>query len=379
MINSYLSPISKELIEFKNNLPTSSLGSNINLYDSEKSNYSLIDIAVIGINEYRNSEKANSKFINLDKFRKEFYSLFYGNWSTNILDLGNVISGESYSDTYFAIESIHKDLINQNIVVIFIGGGQDFTFSLYKSLSKKHKKVNICSVDNKFDFGKIKKKFNSSSYMSKIIMDKNNSLNHFCNLGYQTFLNSQEEIDLLNKFNFESHRLGEITDNIKIVEPVLRESNLLSVDFKSIKASEINFVHNYPNGFEGNQLCSILRYAGISNKIDSVGLFELFDSSISSALLSQSIWYFIEGFSLRLDEDPNSINFNGYTYNVICEGMNLKFYNSELTQKWWVEFVNSNKTQDIYFPLPCNKRDYLMSCDEILSDRLLMLIKREFI
>ena len=281
MINSYLSPISKELIEFKNNLPTSSLGSNINLYDSEKSDYSLIDIAVIGINEYRNSEKANSKFINLDKFRKEFYSLFYGNWSAKILDLGNVISGESYSDTYFAIESLHKDLINQNIVVIFIGGGQDFTFSLYKSLSKKHKKVNICSVDNKFDFGKIKKQFSSSSYMSKIIMEKNNSLNHFCNLGYQTFLNSQEEMDLLNKFNFEFHRLGEITDNIKIVEPVLREANLLTVDFKSIKASELNFAHNYPNGFESNQLCSVLRYAGMSNNIDSVGFFELLDSSIS--------------------------------------------------------------------------------------------------
>ena len=71
-------------------------------------------------------------------------------------------------------------------------------------------------------------------------MEKNNSLNHFCNLGYQTFLNSQEEMDLLNKFNFEFHRLGEITDNIKIIEPILSEANLLTVDFKSIKASELN-------------------------------------------------------------------------------------------------------------------------------------------
>ena len=203
MVNSYLSSISKELLEFKNNLSPNTLGSNITLFDSGKSDYSLINIAIIGINEYRNSDEVSSGFLNLEKFRKEFYSLFYGNWSAKILDLGNVISGESYSDTYFAVESLHKDLINQNIVVIFIGGGQDFTFSLYKSLSKKHKKVNICSVDNKFDFGKIKKNFSSSSYMSKIIMEKNNSLNHFCNLGYQTFLNSQEEMDLLNKFNFE--------------------------------------------------------------------------------------------------------------------------------------------------------------------------------
>ena len=379
MINGYLCPLSEDLIEFKSNLSRGTLGSNITLYNSEKTDYSSIDIAIVGLNEYRNSDEISDESLNLENFRREFYSLFYGNWSANILDLGDVISGKSFSDTYYAVNSIHQDLINQNIVVIFIGGGQDFTFPLYQSLSKKHNKVNISSVDNKFDFGKIKKQFSSSSYMSKIIMDKKNSLNHFCNLGYQTFLNSQEEIDLLNKFNFESHRLGKITENIKIVEPVLRETNLLTVDFKSIKSSELNFVHNYSNGFESSQFCSVLRYAGMSNSINSVGLFELLDSSISSALLSQSIWYFIEGYCLRIKEDPNSSNFKGYTYNVFCEGTNLKFYNSELSQKWWVEFINKIETKNISSLLPCNKRDYLMACDGTFSDRLIMFLKRELI
>jgi len=379
MINGYLCPLSEDLIEFKSNLSRGTLGSNITLYNSEKTDYSSIDIAIVGLNEYRNSDEISDESLNLENFRREFYSLFYGNWSANILDLGDVISGKSYSDTYYAVNSIHQDLINQNIVVIFIGGGQDFTFPLYQSLSKKLNKVNISSVDNKFDFGKIKKQFSSSSYMSKIIMDKKNSLNHFCNLGYQTFLNSQEEIDLLNKFNFESHRLGEITEDIKIVEPVLRETNLLTVDFKSIKSSELNFVHNYSNGFESSQFCSVLRYAGMSNSINSVGLFELLDSSISSALLSQSIWYFIEGYCLRIKEDPNSSNFKGYTYNVFCEGTNLKFYNSELSQKWWVEFINEIETKNISLLLPCNKRDYLMACDGTFSDRLIMFLKRELI
>jgi len=379
MINGYLCPLSEDLIEFKSNLSRGTLGSNITLYNSEKTDYSSIDIAIVGLNEYRNSDEISDESLNLENFRREFYSLFYGNWSANILDLGDVISGKSFSDTYYAVNSIHQDLINQNIVVIFIGGGQDFTFPIFQSLSKKHNKVNISSVDNKFDFGKIKKQFSSSSYMSKIIMDKKNSLNHFCNLGYQTFLNSQEEIDLLNKFNFESHRLGKITENIKIVEPVLRETNLLTVDFKSIKSSELNFVHNYSNGFESSQFCSVLRYAGMSNSINSVGLFELLDSSISSALLSQSIWYFIEGYCLRIKEDPNSSNFKGYTYNVFCEGTNLKFYNSELSQKWWVEFINEIETKNISSLLPCNKRDYLMACDGTFSDRLIMFLKRELI
>ena len=117
----------------------------------------------------------------------------------------------------------------------------------------------------------------------------------------------------------------------------------------------------------------------MSNNINSVGLFELLNSSITSVLLSQSIWYFIEGYCLRVKEDPKSRNFNGYSYNVLCEGTNLKFYNSELSQKWWVEFINDIKIKNTSTLLPCNKRDYLMACDETLSDRLIMFLKRELI
>ena len=77
MISSYLCPISEELIEFKNNLAPNALGSNITLYNFKKQDYSLIDIAIIGINEYRNSDEVNTGYLSLEKFRKEFYSLFY--------------------------------------------------------------------------------------------------------------------------------------------------------------------------------------------------------------------------------------------------------------------------------------------------------------
>jgi hypothetical protein len=215
--------------------------------------------------------------------------------------------------------------------------------------------------------------------MSKIILEKNNSLNHFCNIGYQTFLNSQEEMDLLNNLNFEFHRIGKINRDIQAVEPLLRETHLLSIDFKSIKASELNFAHNFPNGFEGDQICSISRYAGLSNSVSAIGFFELLNSSISNSLLSQAIWYFIEGFCLRIDENPKSKNFNGYKYNVLCEGTNLKFYNSELSQKWWVEFLDDKQANSNNELIPCSKNDYVKACDEVLSDRLLLLLRRNLL
>ena len=318
MTSDYLSSISKKLIDFKNKLPNDSLGNKIILYDIKKFDYNKIDIAIIGIKEYRNSVEVKSNFIDLDEFRKELYSLYYGDWNVNILDLGDLINGDNYNDTYFAFKTISDELLRQNVKLIVVGGGNDFAFPLYQSLSKINSSLNISSVDNRFDFGKIDKDFNSNSYMSKIIFEKNNSLNHFCNICYQTFLNSQEEMDLLNNLNFEFNRIGKINRDIQAVEPLLRETHLLSIDFKSIKASELNFAHNFPNGFEGDQICSISRYAGLSNSISAIGFFELLNSSISNSLLSQAIWYFVEGFCLRIEENPKSKNFNGYKYNVLC-------------------------------------------------------------
>ena len=78
-------------------------------------------------------------------------------------------------------------------------------------------------------------------------------------------------------------------------------------------------------------------------------------------------------------EDPKSKKFKGYSYNLITEETNLKFYNSELTQRWWVELLDENKkpiTKNLY---PCSESDYIKAVDEILSQRLLMLLRRNFV
>ena len=62
MTSDYLSPISKKLIDFKNKLPNDSLGNKIILYDIKKFDYNKIDIAIIGIKEYRNSVEVKSNF-----------------------------------------------------------------------------------------------------------------------------------------------------------------------------------------------------------------------------------------------------------------------------------------------------------------------------
>jgi arginase family enzyme len=380
MIAEYLLPVNNEIVDFKNKLSPLAIGKAITIYGDDQSILKGFDIALIGLSESRKSSEVNKKYIDINSFRKEFYSLFCGDWNVNIIDMGDVINGEDISDTYFALKTINESLLEKNIISFFIGGTQDLTFPLYQAFAKKGDYVNLTSIDNKFDFGQIKKDFDSSSYMSKIIMEKDNKLSHYCNLGFQTFLNSQEEIDLLEKLQFESHRLGKINKKIDLIEPSLRYTNLLSIDFRSVKASELNFIHNYPNGFESSEICSIARYAGMSDRISCVGVFEVFQNSISSALLAQAVWYFIEGFSLRIIEDPKSENFKGKSYHMDLENHQIKFYQSDISQKWWFELIeeNNNKLIDVSL-YPCGHEDYLEACNDDISDKLLLSLKRNLI
>jgi|TARA_B110000914_G_scaffold160607_1_gene141377 hypothetical protein len=377
MIAEYLLPVNQSIIDFNKKLSPLAIGKSISFYNSKASNLNNIDIAIIGLKESRKSKE--KKYIDLNSFRREFYSLYFGDWKVNIIDMGDVINGESISDTYYAVKTINETLLKKNIISFFIGGTQDLSFPIYQTYATIGKYVNLTSIDNKFDFGQVKNDFDSTSYMSKILMDENNKLSHYCNLGFQTFLNSQEEIDLLEKLHFESHRLGKIDRKIDLVEPSLRFTDILSIDFRSIKASELNFIHNYPNGFESSQICSIARYAGLSNRISTIGIFEIFENDISNALLAQTVWYFVEGFCLRIEEDPKSEHFKGKHYHIDLGNHQIKFYQSDLSQKWWFELLEkSNKSIDFSL-IPCNYEDYLDACNDNISDKLLLSLKRNFI
>ena len=108
--------------------------------------------------------------------------------------MGNIRKGESPSDTHFAVTEVIKNLLKMNIIPIIIGGGQDITFSNYKAYDQLEQTVNLVVVDSKFDLGNLEDKLSSKSYLSKIIMEVPTNLFNFSNIGYQTYLNPQEEI-----------------------------------------------------------------------------------------------------------------------------------------------------------------------------------------
>ena len=375
-----LVPVSEEVLSSMILNPNQALGKNIEIHTKQKGFPSLknTSIAIIGISEIRNAFFPSSVY-KIEEFRKSFYQLFPGNWSFKICDLGDLPNGANPEDTYFALKEICIHLRQLNIVVIVIGGSHDLIFPIYQSYQDINQLVNIVSVDNQFDFSQEEELISGRSYMSSIIMEQPNFLYNFTNLGYQSYYIAQEELDLMEKLHFDSLRLGVLLDDVAKSEPFFRDSNIAGFDMKALSWSALNHPLGSPNGIDSRTICALARYAGISDRIDFFGAFEPPNTMVSHKLLSQIVWYFVEGFNNRFDEYPvlTSVGFTKYT--VALSDIKMVFYQSEKSNRWWMEIINQsymdnkNKTTAL---LPCTHQDYLDACNDKIPDMWWKATKR---
>ncbi len=369
----FLSPVSTDVIDFIKGLSSQHLGSKVAVHtEKDFPNLDFVKIVLIGVLDNRGSI-SSLEDVNLDNIRKEIYGLFPGNWDAPIADLGDILSGNTINDTYYALQEVVSKLLKLKIIPIVIGGSQDLTYALYRSYDELEQMVNLVSIDNKFDFGNHNGPINNSSYLSKIVIDEPNNLFNYCNLGFQTYYNSQEEIDLMEKLFFEAYRLGDLSNNIAVAEPVFRDSDLVSLDLTSVMSSDSgNFITFAPNGFSGKEICSLSRYAGISDKTSLFGIFNHNNIKQEAVLIAQIVWYFIEGFHYRSNEYPFGSKEEYLKYIVPIEEEQLVFYKSNKTERWWIEipFISkiSNKLKRNTL-LPCTYDDYLGACNQELPER----------
>jgi len=376
--DNILTPVEDHILSHNKIISSLILGNKISVHTKENGvpNIEKIDIAIIGVPENRNDINYIGEEINLSEIRKSFYTLYPGNWSIKIADFGDLAPGESIEDTYQNLTSLVSYFVKNNIIPLIIGGSQDLTYANYRAYDDFKKTINIVNVDSNFDLGDSSKPIKNNSYLGKIILEEPHNLFNYTTIGYQTYYNSQIEIDLMEKLYFEAYRLGEVRNNINSVEPVMRDADIVTIDLRSIKSSELSSRQKLsPNGFDGKEICSISRYAGISNKVSSFGIFEYKSSNedeITEMLIAQILWYFIEGVNCRIIDDDfkNISNFQKFT--VIVQKYELVFYRNVKTSRWWIEIPNSSKKDTKlkeHSLLPCTNDDYQNANEGIIPER----------
>jgi arginase family enzyme len=290
-------------------------------------------------------------------------------------DLGDVHAGDRVEDTYFVVQKLTEYFLRKSIIPIFLGGSQDLMYPIYRAFDEFQHMINVVNIDCRFDLGDIEMPLSSRSYIGKMITEEPYNLFNYSNLGFQTYFNSQDEIDLLEKMYFEAVRLGHLDADLTLAEPVLRDADLVGVDMNVVRASDLAFAKANPNGLDGKQICSLSRYAGISDRLKAFGIFEINkEQNVGAQLVAEMIWYFIEGYHYRSFEYPVDVSKSCLTYKVPINDEVLTFYKSNKSGRWWIELpfiskVNNKLKQHTL--LPCGRRDYEIACNQSYPDRWL--------
>lgn len=380
MMQEFLQPISDDFGLFLQELSPVRLGKQIKVHTQDNfPDLQDVKLALITVNEFRGGDW-DEIGLDFNHFRKNLYQLFPGNWTSVIADLGTLQPGNELEDTYFALKQICEELYKKNIVPVVVGGSQDLTYAMYRAYDRLEQMVNLVAIDSKIDM--VQEISNpSENYLTKIILEEPVNLQNLSNLGYQTYFNSQEEIDLIEKMYFEAYRIGEISNDLALAEPILRDADLVSMDISAIKSADLGYYSQFnPNGFDGREICAISRYAGLSDKVSAFGFFNIDNKSERSLLLSQIIWYFFEGYNYRINEYPYISKKSYFKYIVPLEDQDLVFYKSDVSERWWIEIeyeVGHDKIRKSLFP--CSYQDYERSLQHQIPERWWKAMKKIYL
>jgi len=376
-VNDYFDPVIIEPAYFKTQLETSSYLNSltINHVDHPIKTIKEADIAIIGVAEDRNSllrgcaEAPN-------EIRKQLYKLYKNSSRFNVYDLGNIKATSTASETHFALREVLIELLNKGILPIILGGNQDLTYPAFLAYHYLQKQTSITLIDSRFDLKNATEKLDETTFISKIILHQSEYLYNIANIGFQTYLVPNEELTLMSNLLFDLYRLGEVRSDIREIEPIIRDSDMLSMDISAVKQADApGCNHTSPNGLTADEICQLAKYAGLSDKVSSFGIYEvnpqLDDRHQTSKLAAQVIWHFIDGYYARKNDSPNtgSSAHTKFIVDLNQIGHRLIFYKSIVSERWWMEIPQVSSK---YLPqlLACTYTDYQCACNQEIPDRL---------
>jgi formiminoglutamase len=383
-LNDYFDPISIEKPEFELLSGSAKFSHNIAAHTDNKpiGDLSKYKIAIVGVPEGRNSfgegpEKSP------DIIREKLYNLSRIPGKPKIIDLGNMKQGVTFNDTLAGLTDILTMLTDEEIFPLIIGGSSALIPAIDRCFSLRKYPYTMVSVDSRIDFNSEKKEIDSGNYLYNIIYSHKSSVSHFINIGYQTYLNDYQVINRFLKKQYDLLRIGDVRQSISLTEPLFRDSDATVFDISAVRQSDAPGTNNpSPNGFYGEEICLLARYAGISDQLKIFGLFDVnpdFDIRFqTSGLAAQIIWFFLEGFSQKQYETPslsdyNSGRFKRYHVRVTDLVDDLIFVKSNLTDRWWIEIRTEDKNNKY---VACSYEDYIKANHNEVPDRWVKAVAR---
>ena len=379
-ISSFFEPIDIGKIGYKRGNFVPRLGDFVVSYNKDGGRFPIVNeksVVLLGITDGRGSSTNLNCANAADMVRRYLYPLAAIEDGVKVLDLGNMVQGATIDDSRQALTEVAMELLRQNCIVVTLGGSQDYTWALYRAYAQLGKVMNISAVDPRFDIDE-ERALDSRNWLRYIIMEQPNYLFNYTNIGYQSYFVGQQYVDLMDELKFDAYRLGWVRENLVRSEPLLRNADCVSIDVGAIRQSDAPATTDpSPHGFYGEEMCQLVRFAGMSDKTSSIGFFDfspMHDNSGQTAhLLAHALWYFIEGVGKRKQDNPykDTENYRKVIVPLEEHGVEVIFYKSKKSDRWWVEIPYATDTHgDTKRKLlvPCLYDDYEQALQNKIPD-----------
>ena len=336
-------------------------------------------IAIFGVNDGRNSGDNEGCSAAPDSIRSWLYRLTPPTRWAPVVDLGDIRAGFEDSDTENAVITVVAELVQMGVIPIVLGGGQDLTYAMYAALESVGRPINVVTVDSRLDFGGDPEVHTSRNFMNRLVLHEPNYLFDYTNVGHQGYLTDPDTLELLERLEFEAIRLGTVHSNAQLLEPTFRNSDLISIDLSSIRAADHPAsTHAGPNGLTSSQICQLARYAGLSDRMIALGVFEhnpdLDDRGRGAHLAAQVIWHMLDGIFCQTGDYPkcSAEEYTRYVVDLPGNDHEVAFFKSARSDRWWMDVpipTSKKNNKDHHHLVPCAYEDYQEAAEGQLPDR----------
>jgi arginase family enzyme len=383
MINKLLTPVrTKGLLDITGS--PLQMGRCMEIHTGEAPDTYEKDLAIITVNDYRGGDPVHAGAVHFDEIRKHLYSLINPHDRLRLIDAGEVLVGETPEDTCNNLKLVTEFFLAQRIIPIIIGGSQDLSIGQYKAYEFLGQAINLAVVDERIDIDHSEDAPPHHNWLLDVFSHHPNYLFNFSALACQGHYVNNEIFNTIENLYFDTCRLGRLREDFTLAEPELRDADMLSFDLSAIKGADAQGVLDVsPNGITSEDACQLMRYAGMSDKLSSMGIFNYKPSNdqhtLTAQLIAQMVWYFIDGFYNRKHDYPitDESDFTKYIVNLSENEYDLTFWKSKKSGRWWLEvpFTVEQKYERQQL-VPCAYGDYEDAMRNELPDRWLRMFEK---
>jgi formiminoglutamase len=327
------------------------------------------DIIIIGCGDESGKDIEAAWSQSADAVRAALYQMYDWHTSVRVVDMGNLLQGATPNDSKAALKTILLELHEAGKMVIVLGGSHDLTLQQNAVYRQKQQTINAAVIDMLIDLEDCEG-ITDTGFLMDMLTEQPNYIKHYSHIGFQSYYTNPNMLVTLDKLRFDCIRLGHVRDHIEAMEPVLRSCDLLSVDMNAVRQCDAPFLgkKGSPNGLFGDEMCQLMRYAGMSSQLSSLGIYgydaEADTNGMGAQLIAQMLWYFVDGFQIRKMESDLSKRQDFLEFHVNFEGHDAVFLKSKKTNRWWMQLPDAQW-------VPCSYEDYTTAGNGMMPERWL--------